>query len=114
MALISSQRIVEAGIVPTMTNIEASNTFVNNGYQFLYYKNTSGVTKTITVTAQVTSIRSPLYGDITKGDAVKVVANGEDCMIGPFSVEAYNDDDGLATFAITPFNEADEVGLLFL
>lgn len=114
MATINSQRIGEAGLVPTMTNIEASNNFLNTGYQFIYYRNSSGVSKTITITTQVTSIRSPLYGNITKTNAVKVVANGEDCMIGPFSVDAYNDNDGLTTFAITPFSEADEVAILYL
>ena len=114
MATLNSQRIVEAGLIPTLTNLEASNDFINTGYQFIFYRNSSGVSKTVTVTAQVTTIESNIYGDLTKSDAVKVVANGTYVMIGPFSVDTFNDDDGKCTFAITPFSEADEAAILYL
>ena len=114
MATLNSERITEAGLVPTKTSLDASNNFLNTGYQFIFFQNSSGVSKTITVTTQVTDIDSPLYGNITKTNSVKVVANGENCMIGPFTVDAYNDNDGLTTFAITPFSATDEVAILYL
>ena len=104
MATLTSQQITEGGIVPTTTDLGASNTFSNTGQQFIYYRNTSGVSKTITVTAQVTSIDTELYGEITKSNATQVVANGEIAYKGPFSVSVYNDSDQDVTFAITPYD----------
>lgn len=114
MATLISQRIIEAGKIPALTALDASNDFLNTGSQFIYFNNRSGVSKTITVTAEVTSIRSPLYGDIVKNDAVIVVPNGAAGMIGPFAIESYNDEDGLTAFAITPHAVSDEAAILYL
>tara|TARA_R110001583_G_scaffold8915_1_gene42096 strand:- start:15947 stop:16291 length:345 start_codon:yes stop_codon:yes gene_type:complete len=114
MATLNSQRIIEAGKIPALTTLDASNNFLNTGSQFIYYSNRSGGSQTITITAVVTSIKSPLYGDIVKNDAVIVVPNGSIGMIGPFPVEAYNDVDGLTAFAITPSSGTDEAAILFL
>ena len=102
--------------VPTTTTLDEANTFTNTGKQFIYFKNSSGVEKTITVTTQVTSIDSPLYGDTTKANATQVVANGEIAYIGPFPVEAYNDTDQLVSFAITPYDggSPDSAAILYL
>ena len=116
MASLISQQITESGIIPTTTVLTASNTFTNTGRQFIYYKNASGESKTITVTTQVTSIDSPLFGDTTKANATQVVANGEIAYIGPFPVEAYNDTDQLVTFAITAYDAAapDSAAILYI
>ena len=112
MASLISQQIIEGGIVPTTTTLDASNTFTNTGKQFIYYNNASGESKTITVTTQ----DSPLFGDTTKANATQVVANGEIAYIGPFPVEAYNDTDQLVTFAITAYDAAapDSAAILYI
>lgn len=118
MAVISSTQILEAGIIVSTTTIEASNTFSNTGSQFIYFKNTSGVSKNINVTVQTTAIDSPLYGNLTKTTpTTKSVANGETCLMGPFPVEAYNDSSGNVTFGITPLpgeGSSDAVAILYL
>ena len=115
MAAITSQQITEAGLEPTFTVVESSSTFVNTGKEFILYTNSSGESKTIGVTAQVTSVDSPLFGTLTKSNAVKVVANGETALIGPFEPSAFNDSDQNCTFTITPFSEGtDSVAILYL
>ena len=116
MASLISQQITESGIVPTTTVLGEENTFTNTGLEFIYYTNSSGDTKTITVTAEVTSIDSPLYGEITKSNATQAVADGETAYIGPFPPEAYNDTDQLVTFAITPYDggDPDSAAILYL
>ena len=116
MASLTSQQITESGIVPTTTSLGETNTFTNTGKEFIYYTNSSGDSKTITVTTQVTSIDSPIYGDTTKADATQVVADGETAYIGPFAVEAYNDTAQEVTFAITPYDggSPDSAAILYL
>jgi hypothetical protein len=117
MAELSNIEILEAGIIVSTTSLDASNTFNNTGSQFIYFKNSSGVTKNINVTVQTTTVTSELYGNLTKTNpTTKSVANGETCLIGPFPVEAYNDTSGDVTFGITPYSaEAqDAAAILYL
>tara|TARA_R100001510_G_C7541966_1_gene129164 strand:+ start:75 stop:422 length:348 start_codon:yes stop_codon:yes gene_type:complete len=115
MATINSQQITEAGLVPTRTIVTSSDDFVNTGKEFILYTNSSGVTKTVTITAQVTSVNSPIFGTLTKANATKAVSNGETVLIGPFEPSAFNDSDQKCTFAITPFVEStDSVAILYL
>ena len=115
MVTINSQQITEAGLVPTRTIVTSSDDFVNTGKEFIFYRNSSGESKTITVTAQVTSVNSPIFGTLTKSNASKVVTNGQTVMIGPFEPSAFNDSDQKCTFAITPFSEGtDSVAILYL
>tara|TARA_R100000664_G_scaffold10314_1_gene17088 strand:+ start:2864 stop:3214 length:351 start_codon:yes stop_codon:yes gene_type:complete len=107
MATLTSTQITEDGIAVSGTTLDASNTFTNTGKEFIYFANDSGVTKTITVTAQTTSVDDPLYGELTKANATLAVANGATALIGPFAVEAYNDTNQETTFAITPYDAAD-------
>lgn len=106
MATLTSTQITEEGIAVSGTTLDASNTFTNTGKEFIYYTNSSGVSKTITVTAQTTSVDDPIYGELTKANATLVVANGATALIGPFAVEAYNDTSQDTTFAITPYDAA--------
>ena len=116
MATIVSQRIIEEGLIPTLSTLSAeSNNFMNDGKSFIYYANSSGSSKTITITSQITTIDNPMYGDLTKTNATKTVANGETVLIGPFPVSAYNDSEGLTTFAITSYVEGeDAVAILYI
>ena len=116
MATIAAQKIIEEGLVPTLTTLSTeSNDFSNDGKSFIYYPNSSGSTKTITITTQRTSIDDPMYGDLTKANASKAVADGETVLIGPFPVAAYNDADGLVTFTITSYVEGeDAVAILYI
>ena len=115
MATITPQQITETGLAATLTVVEASDVFSNDGKTFIYFKNDSGEAKTITVTTQVTSVDNQLYGDLTKANATQVVANGATAFIGPFPVSAYNSEDSEVTFAITPYDEGvDEVAILYM
>tara|TARA_R100000655_G_scaffold102250_1_gene147963 strand:+ start:1055 stop:1399 length:345 start_codon:yes stop_codon:yes gene_type:complete len=114
MATLTSQRISEAGLVPTLTTLDSSNKFTNTGREFILYTNATAASKTLTVTAQVTSIDSPIYGDITKADSVKVVTAGQTVLIGPFPPDAYSDTNGEVTFAITTFVEGEQAAILYL
>jgi len=117
MAALSNTQILEAGIIVSSTTLGASNTFNNTGSEFIYFKNTSGVTKNINVTVQTTTVESVLYGNLTKTNpTTKSVPNGETCLIGPFAVEAYNDTDGNVTFGITPYSAeaTDNAAVLYL
>ena len=116
MANLVNQQIIEAGLIPTRTILDASNTLTNSGKEFIYYTNSSGGSKVITITAEVTNVDSIMFGVLTKANAVKTIANGETIMIGPFPVSAYNATDNLVTFSITPYNaEArDQASILFL
>tara|TARA_R110002051_G_scaffold98296_2_gene168443 strand:+ start:4250 stop:4603 length:354 start_codon:yes stop_codon:yes gene_type:complete len=117
MATIAAQQITENGTIATLTaTAEAGDVFSNDGTSFIYYRNGSGESKTITITTIVTStIDNPLYGDLTKANATQIVANGETAFIGPFPTAAYNGDDGEVTFTITPFDEGvDSVAILYI
>lgn len=117
MAAVNSTQILEAGIILSETSLDASNTFANNGSQFIYFKNTSGATRNVNVIVQTTSVDSELFGNLTKSSPTsKSVTNGSTCLIGPFPVEAYNDTSGNVTFSITP-HSADppaSVAILFV
>tara|TARA_R100000458_G_C8237081_1_gene217131 strand:- start:504 stop:851 length:348 start_codon:yes stop_codon:yes gene_type:complete len=112
MAAITSTQITEDGIIVSPTTLDASNTFVNTGKEFIYYNNSSGSSKTITVTAQVTTIDSSIYGEVTKTNVTKVVANGETALVGPFSTEAFNDSSGNCNFAITSYVEGEDAAAI--
>ena len=103
MATVVTQTISEDGIIPSLTTLDASNTFTNTGREFIFYTNESAGAKTITVTAVVSTLDLPTYGDVTKADATLSVAAGETAMIGPFPTLAYNAAESAVTFAITPY-----------
>jgi hypothetical protein len=116
MATLVAQQITEAGVIPTITDLAvASNDFLNSGNEFIYYANSSGSEKTITITSQISSVDNTMFGELTKANAVQVVANGETAFIGPFPTASFSDGDGLVTFAITSFVEnEDAVAILYI
>jgi len=94
MATLTSVSITESGTQLALSSASASDKWENNGNQFLLIKNEGGESTTITITTQVTSFDSPIYGDSTKANRTLTIASNQDGMIGPFPVGAYNDADG--------------------
>ena len=93
MALLVAQTIVEAGIVPSYAAATGGGDTLNNsaGDNMLHIKNGSGSPITVTVTAQNATFAVPSVGDTTKANAVEVIANGTESMMGPFPTGAFND-----------------------
>ena len=101
MALISSQRISETGITPTLTTIEtAANTFTNSGFEFILIKN-SGEANQITITATTTEVDIQGFGDLTKSNAVLSIGAGATSFIGPFPLGAFQGTDSAVTFTFS-------------
>lgn len=104
MALINSQSIIEGGITPTLTDLSAgdlTNTFTNSGKEFIYIENGSGGSIDLTVTTIVTSVENPIYGDLTKSNAVVTIENGATAMAGTFAVSSYNGTDSAVSFTVS-------------
>ena len=94
MATLTSQEISEAGVVATYAAATADGDVVaNEGTIFLHVKNGGGSEITVTITAQTTSVDSPLYGELTKANASKAIAGSAEAFIGPFQINAYNNTD---------------------
>ena len=94
MGLITAQEISEAGVVVTYGAATADGDVVDNeGTIFLHLKNGGGSEMTVTITAQTTSVDSPLYGALTKANASKAIAASTEVFIGPFQINAYNNTD---------------------
>ena len=96
MATLTAQAISEDGLTATYASAAGGGDKVDNdGNVFLHVKNGSGGEITVTITAQTTSIDSPIYGAITKSNASKAIAASGEAFIGPFKIEAYNNSDEL-------------------
>tara|TARA_R100001440_G_scaffold4870_2_gene10746 strand:+ start:352 stop:702 length:351 start_codon:yes stop_codon:yes gene_type:complete len=94
MATITVQTITESGITPTFASATAEGDVMDNdGKTFLMIKNGSGGSITVTITAQVTSVKTQLFGETTKSNATIAVGAGAEGMIGPFSPSAFNTND---------------------
>lgn len=93
MADLTIQKIVEAGLNPTLGAASGGGDAILNlaGDVFLYVKNADATAKQITVTAQKTSKDVESYGSMTKANAVVSVPAGEIRLIGPFPRAAFND-----------------------
>jgi hypothetical protein len=111
MATLTTQFVNEDGLQITLSSAsESGDDWENNGQQFIFVKNGSGESLTITITTQITSFESPTYGDSTKSNATLVVANGQHGMIGPFPVSAYNDTNGKANITYSSVSSV-QVGI---
>ena len=94
MGLIKAQEISEAGVLVTYEAATVDGDVVDNeGTVFLHVKNGGGSEMTVTITAQTTSVDSPLYGALTKANASKAIAASTEVFIGPFQINAYNNTD---------------------
>lgn len=98
MALLATQvPTPSAGLVPTFSAANASDTFVPSDRTFLYVKNSNAATRTITVTTPGT-----LRGLAVADPGPTIAASGaSDLIMGPFPADLYADPvTGLAT--VTP------------
>lgn len=91
MALLAVQDVVRAGVAPTFVAAAASNWFPNTGRTFVYVRNGSGATITVTLD----SIRACEQG-FDHNEIVSVPA-GADRLIGPFPPERWNNTEGRVT-----------------
>lgn len=92
MALLTKQKIVEAGLTPAFGAATVSGDTIDNsdGKTILHYKNASAGAITVTVASQLAAQEDPKLGTVTKGNIVKVIAAGAEAIIGPFKKQAFN------------------------
>lgn len=95
MATLSVETIVEAGLAATYNAAGASgDDFVNDGSerQFIHVKNSNGAaTRTVTVTAAVSTTTKPGFGALSRANIQVVVPISGDRFIGPFPLIAFGD-----------------------
>lgn len=98
------QEITDQGKTIALVNPEETSlNFTNSGREFIMVKLASGdfETVTITVTAQVTAVDSPTYGNLTKSNATDTVSQGQTVFIGPFPVGAFSNAEGTCSFSLS-------------
>tara|TARA_R100001244_G_C5124566_1_gene124276 strand:+ start:57 stop:419 length:363 start_codon:yes stop_codon:yes gene_type:complete len=92
MATLAAHKIIEGGLTGSSTAaVSGGDEFVNSGIEFLKFRNTDATTYTVTVVAQTTNVKHQNYGDLTKNNIVKTVAQNETVLMGPFKQNAFND-----------------------
>jgi len=98
MATLSRQTLSEAGITPTFASCSVGGDQVDNrdGKTFLYVKNGSGGSITVTVSEQISgnTVEDPNLGTLTKASVAKAIAAGAEAILGPFKKAAFNDTNG--------------------
>lgn len=101
MALLTRNRILEAGLTPVFVAAAAGGDQVDNadGKTFLHVKNGGGAGITVTITAQSVTAEDPKLGTVTKANIVKSIAAAGEAIIGPFKKQAFNN--GSNQIAIT-------------
>tara|TARA_R100000458_G_C8264805_1_gene239965 strand:- start:1304 stop:1669 length:366 start_codon:yes stop_codon:yes gene_type:complete len=113
MAALTVQTISEGGLVlPTYeTAASGGDTMANTGKEFLLVKNGHGsATRTVTVTAQTTSLAHPTLGTLSRDNIAVTIVAGKTVLIGPFYTEAFNTDAG--NIAITYSDSAANITIL--
>jgi hypothetical protein len=85
MALLTTQEIGYAGTLPTLSAVNASDTFVPDDRTFLWVKNTNGATRDITVTSTQTGVGGLAVADVI----VTIGATTGEEMIGPFPYDKF-------------------------
>lgn len=102
MALLTAQKIIQAGLKPTYTSaLAAGNILVNTGIQFFHVKNDSAVTVTASVTPVVTKYIDPELGLLVKETASLQLEAKTNGFLGPFEVDAFNSPAGQITLEYT-------------
>jgi len=98
MATLTRQTLLEAGITPTFVSCAGGGDQVDNrdGRTFLYVKNGSGGSITVTVSEQIsgTTVEDQNLGTLTKASVAKAIAAGAEAVLGPFKKAAFNDTNG--------------------
>lgn len=96
MALLTTQIVNRAGIIPSYGAVAASDTFVPDDHTFLHVKNGGASSDTVAI-AIGSGAASPIP-NVTIGNVSVAVANGAEKMIGPFPASYFADPStGLAT-----------------
>ncbi len=92
MALLTRQKIVEAGLTPTFSAAAGGGDTVSNtdGKTYLHVKNGGGSGITVTVTAQTVSREDPHLGTLSKANIAKAIGAGAEAIIGPLKKQAFN------------------------
>lgn len=94
MATLTRQTIIEAGLTPTFAACAGGGDVVDNsdGMTFLYVKNASAGSITVTIAAAsgAASVADPKFGTLTKSAVAKVILAGADAIIGPFKKQGFN------------------------
>ncbi len=92
MALLTIQQAGGAGLAPTYTAANTTDTFVGDGRTMLHVKNGGGGS----ITATISSHAVPGVGEQTLDKVITIPAAGER-MIGGILPGAYTDNTGIAT-----------------
>lgn len=82
MAALSTSTVVTSGLTDTLAAVAASDTFTNNGSQWIEVANASGGSINVTISAGT-------YKTEDIADRVVAVANGARKKIGPFPVDIF-------------------------
>lgn len=92
MALLTRQKIVEAGLTPAFVAAAGGGDTVANadGKTYLHVKNGGGVSINVTVTAQAVTVEDPHRGTMAKANIVKAVGAGAEAIIGPLKKISFN------------------------
>ena len=93
MATLTVQTSDSDGLIPTYNSVAAGgDQFRNTGDVVLYIKNVNAATRTVTVTAQTSSVDIPRFGTVAIADAaVTVSATTGEQFLGPFPAAVFND-----------------------
>lgn len=99
MALLTRQKIVEAGLTPVFSAAAGGGDTVSNadGKTFLHIKNGGGSGITVTVVAETTTREDPHLGTLTKASIAKAIGAGAEAIIGPLKKQAFNDEDNIVS-----------------
>lgn len=102
--LITPQRVVLVGIVPSYEAALADgNEFENSGRHFIHAKNGNATeARTVTITSQVDCNQ-----DVNHPAPVEILAADDEKMFGPFPVDRFNDAAGKVQITYTPSTGAD-------
>ena len=98
MAALTIATITDAGIIPALTAVTASDTIADDGTARTYVEvnNAGGGSINVTVPAQSPTVNVPGVGVVAVADIVVAVANGTRKLIGPFTL-AYRNTAGNVT-----------------
>ena len=96
MSQLTIQNLSEKGMDLSLAAADVGgDAIANNGHILLVVQNDDVSAKTVTVTAQTTSVETNAYGELDKSDAVHSVPAGGIAILGPFPA-VYTDGSGNA------------------
>lgn len=98
MALLTAQSPSQAGVAPTYSAVNATDTWVNSGREYLHVKNQNAGTVTVTITSVAQCNQGSTH------NVVVSIPTGVERLIGPFAPSRFSDDanGGIATVTYSP------------